>query len=91
MKYTNKCSCKWCTVTSPLCTKIQNLLTDPVDKNNFINMMNDLIMAETDVVYWKDKYYGTWPSDTVRDIEQHITILQNRIQELRAIERLEKK
>jgi hypothetical protein len=77
-----KCTCKWCTITSPLRVKIKNLLTDEQDKVNFDNLLSDLMIAETDVVYWKDKYYGTWPSDTVEVILRHIERLQARIKEL---------
>ena len=77
-----KCTCKWCAITSPLSNKIRNLLTDEQDKINFDNLLDDLILAETDAVYWKDKYYGTWPSDTVEDIQHHIERLQARIKEL---------
>lgn len=77
-----KCTCKWCSINSPLSDKIINLLTDEQDKINFNNLLSDLIVAETDVVYWKDKYYGTWPSDTVEDIQHHIEYLQARIKEL---------
>jgi hypothetical protein len=57
-------------------------LTDEQDKVNFDNLLSDLMIAETDVVYWKDKYYGTWPSDTVEVILRHIERLQARIKEL---------
>lgn len=79
-----KCTCKWCTITSPLSDKIKNLLTDEQDKINFDNLLGDLIVAETDAVYWKDKYYGTWPSDGIKEIEHHINILRMRIDELRS-------
>jgi hypothetical protein len=74
--------CKWGMITSPLRNKIKNLLTDEQDKINFDNLLEDKEAAETDAVYWKEKYYGTWPSDTVQDIQVHIKILENRIQEL---------
>ena len=45
-------------------------------------MINDLMVSETDAVYWKDKYYGTWPGDTMEDIQHHIERLQARIKEL---------
>jgi len=77
-----KCTCKSCTITLPLRVKIKNLLTDEQDKVNFDNLLSDLMVAETDAVYWKDKYYGTWPSDTVEDIQHHIERLQARIKEL---------
>lgn len=77
-----KCTCKWCQKFSPLCEKISFLLDDESEKKLFDEMIGDLMNAETDAVYWKEKYYGTWPSDTVQDIQVHIKILENRIQEL---------
>jgi hypothetical protein len=77
-----KCTCKWCAIRSPLRDKIKNLLTDEQDKINFDNLLGDLIVAETDVIYWKDKYDGTWSGDTVEDIQHHIEKLQARIKEL---------
>ncbi len=84
MSEASKCTCEWCTVTSPLCKKIMSLLTDKKDKEGFDNIINNLMMAETDAVYWKEKFYGTWPSDTAEDISRHIKILENRIEELQS-------
>ena len=78
----HKCTCEWCVKTSPLINKINSLLTDENEKNHFEKIINDLMHAETDAVYWRNKYYGTWLSDTVQDIQVHIKILENRIQEL---------
>jgi hypothetical protein len=61
-----------------------SLLTDKKDKEGFDNIINNLMMAETDAVYWKEKFYGTWPSDTAEDISRHIKILENRIEELQS-------
>lgn len=73
---------KWSLAYMPLCNKIENLLTNDREKANFNQLVSDLMNAETDAVYWRNKYYGTWPSDTVQDIQVHIKILENRIQEL---------
>lgn len=75
------CKCKWCTKFSPLCTKISELLNEE-DKETFDELIGLYITAEEDSVYWKDKFYGTWPSDTVESIQRHIERLQVRIQEL---------
>lgn len=79
----HRCTCEWCVKTSPLINKIKSLLTDDDEKSYFDKLMNDLIHAETDAVYWKDKFYGTWPSDSVQSIERHIQILQKRIEDLK--------
>lgn len=79
----HKCDCEWCVKTSPLINKICSLLTCDDDKNHFNKIINDLMHAETDAVYWKDKYYGTWPSDTPESIERHIKLLQKRIEKLK--------
>ena len=75
------CSCDWCSERSPLLSKINNFLNEK-EKKILDNMIGDLMNAETDAVYWKDKYHGTWPSDTIQDIENHITRLKTRIKEL---------
>lgn len=61
-----------------------SLLTDEKDKADFDKLLNDLMAAETDAVYWKEKFYGTWPSDTAEDIRRHIKILENRIEEIQS-------
>jgi len=77
------CSCEWCNIRSPLCEKISFLLQDNKEEQKaFDDIINDLMIAETDAVYWKDKYYGTWPSDTAEDIQNHIERLQARKQQL---------
>jgi hypothetical protein len=77
------CSCEWCDIRSPLFKKIQIFLQDnEEEKTAFADIINDLMVAETDAVYWKDKYYGTWPSDTTEDIQNHIERLQARKQQL---------
>jgi len=77
------CSCEWCNIRSPLFKKIQFFLKDnEEEKTAFDNIINDLMIAETDAVYWKDKCYGTWPSDTAEDIQKHIERLQVRKQQL---------
>jgi hypothetical protein len=77
------CSCEWCDVRSPLFKKIQIFLQDnEEEKTAFDNIINDLMIAETDAVYWKDKYFGTWPSDTAEDIQNHIERLQVRKHQL---------
>ena len=82
------CSCKWCRERSPLISKIKSFLNEE-DKLILNDMITDLIMAETDVIYWKDKYHGTWPSDSVKDIQNHIERLNDRIKEIEIIENLE--
>ena len=80
-----KCTCDWCSIRSPLCEKIRFLLQDNKEEQKaFDDMINDLMMSETDAVYWKDKFFGTWPSDGIKEIEHHINILQMRIDELRS-------
>lgn len=79
----HKCTCEWCVKTSPLINKINSLLTDENEKNHFEKIINDLMHAETDAVYWKEKYYGTWPSDGVEEIQHHVDILQKRLEELK--------
>ncbi len=78
-----KCTCDWCSIRSPLCEKIRFLLQDNKEEQKaFDDMINDLMVSETDAVYWKDKYYGTWPGDTMEDIQHRIERLQARIKEL---------
>lgn len=83
------CSCKWCQKFSPLCEKISSLLDNEEERKIFHEMINNMMMAETDAAYWKDKYYGTWPSDGIEEIQNHIKRLTNRINELKIIEDLE--
>lgn len=83
------CSCDWCQKFSPLCEKISSLLDNEEERKIFHEMINNMMIAETDVVYWKDKYYGTWPSDGIEEIQNHIKRLTNRINELKIIEDLE--
>ena len=82
------CNCEWCQHRSPLLSKINNFLNEN-EKKILDDMIGDLMTAETDAVYWKDKYYGTWPSDTIQHIENHILRLKERIKEMRIIEELE--
>lgn len=82
------CNCEWCQHRNPLLSKINNFLNEN-EKKILDDMIGDLMTAETDAVYWKDKYYGTWPSDGIEDIQNHIIRLTNRIKELEAIERLQ--
>ena len=82
------CSCDWCQKFSPLCEKISSLLHEEENKI-FNEIIGNLMNAETDAVYWKDKYYGTWPSDGIEEIQNHIKRLTNRINELKIIENLE--
>lgn len=84
-----KCTCKWCQKFSPLCEKISFLLDDEDEKKLFDELIGNLMNAETDAVYWKEKYYGTWPSDGIEEIQRHIKRLTNRIKELEIIEELE--
>lgn len=77
------CECKWCSTRSALVYKINNLLTEDSEKIHFDEVIGDLMHAETDAIYWKQKYYGTWPSDSVQDIQVHISILEKRITELK--------
>lgn len=81
----HKCTCEWCVKTSPLFNKISSLLTDENEKNHFEKIINDLMHAETDAVYWKEKYYGRWPSDGIDEILHHIDGLQKRIEELKKL------
>jgi len=83
------CSCDWCQKFSPLCEKISSLLDNEEERKIFHEMINNMMIAETDAVYWKDKYYGTWPSDGIEEIQNHIKRLTNRINELKIIEDLE--
>lgn len=83
------CLCEWCQKFSPLCQKILFLLDYEDDKKVFDEMISNLMMAETDAVYWKEKYYGTWPSDGIKEIQRHIDHLTNRIKELEIIEELQ--
>lgn len=83
------CSCDWCQKFSPLCEKISSLLDNEEERKIFHEMINNMMIAETDAVYWKDKYYGTWPSDGIEEIQSHIKRLTNRINELKIIEDLE--
>lgn len=83
------CSCDWCQKFSPLCEKISSLLDNEEERKIFHEMINKMMAAETDAVYWKDKYYGTWPSDGIEEIQNHIKRLTNRINELEIIEDLE--
>ena len=77
------CTCKWCAKYSPLCEKIDFLLQDNKEEQRlFNNMMDDFMSAEFDAIFWKDKYYGTWPCDKSEDIQKHIEILQERKKEL---------
>jgi hypothetical protein len=79
-----KCYCEWCSIRSSLCEKIRFFLRDnEEEKAAFDDMISDLMMSETDAIYWKEKFYGRWPSDSAEEIERHITILQKRIDELR--------
>lgn len=75
------CSCNWCEKITPLISKIKTLLNES-ENIVFSEMIDSLMTAETDAVYWKDKYYGTWPSDSVKDIQNHIKRLNDRIEEL---------
>lgn len=84
-----KCTCKWCQKFSPLCNKISSLLDDESEKKLFDELIGNLMNAETDAAYWKEKYYGTWPSDGIEEIQHHIKRLTNRIKELEIIEELE--
>lgn len=78
-----KCTCEWCMIRVPLCEKIRFLLQDNKEElKAFDDMINDLMVSETDAVYWKDKYYGTWPGDTAENIQHHIEKLQARKKEL---------
>ena len=82
-KSKTNCTCKWCAKYSPLCEKIAFLLQDnPEEKELFERILDDLALAETDAIFWKDKYYGTWPRDSAEDIQKHIEILQERKKEL---------
>ena len=81
------CSCKWCQKFSPLCEKISSLL-DENENKVFDEIIGKLMNAETDAVFWKEKYYGTWPSDGIEEIQHHIKRLTNRINELKIIENL---
>ena len=49
--------------------KIINLLTNHHEAVYFNEIVNDLMHAETDAIYWKQKYYGTWPSDGVQELD----------------------
>lgn len=84
-----KCTCEWCQKFSPLCEKISFFLDNEDERKNFHEMINNMMAAETDAVYWKEKYYGIWPSDGVEEIQHHIKRLTNRIKELEIIEELE--
>lgn len=80
-----KCDCEWCKIYSPLCEKILFLLQDNEQEiASFKRMIDNLMAAETDAVYWKEKFFGTWPSDGIKEIEHHINILRMRIEELRS-------
>lgn len=78
-----KCTCDSCLIDSPLVEKLLHLdaLSD-ADKNRINHWWSRLINSEEDVVYWKSKCYGTWPSDTPEDIRHHIELLEKRITEL---------
>lgn len=52
-------------------------------KDCILELYSDLEHESTDAVYWKDKYYGTWPRDSVESIQNHIKLLQKRIEELK--------
>lgn len=78
-----KCTCKWCQKFSPLCEKISFLLDDESEKKLFDELIGDLMNAETDAVYWKEKYYGRWPSDGIDEILLHIDGLQKRIEQIK--------
>lgn len=58
-----KCTCEWCQKFSPLYEKISFLLDDESEKKLFDEMIGNLMNAETDAVYWKEKYYGRWRGD----------------------------
>lgn len=58
-------------------------LLNKQQKKCIIDLYSELEHEHTDAVYWKEKYYGTWPSDTVEDVKNHIKILQKRIEELK--------
>ena len=77
------CACDWCKKYHPLCEKILFLLQYEDDKKIFKEMIDNLMAAETDAVYWKDKFYGTWPTDSCESIEKRISILTDRIRQLK--------
>jgi hypothetical protein len=79
-----KCSCNWCGKITPLISKIKTLLNES-ENIVFNEMINSLMTAEIDAVYWKDKYYGTWPSDSIKNIQNHIERLKDRIEELESL------
>lgn len=76
------CTCDWCQKFSPICQKISLLLDNEEERKIFHEMVNNMMVAETDAVYWKEKYYGTWPSDDAADVQEHIKLLVNRAKEL---------
>jgi hypothetical protein len=78
-----KCTCNWCQKFSPLCEKILFLLDNEDEKKLFDEMISNLMNAETNAVYWKEKYYGTWPSDGIDEILHHIDGLQKRIEQIK--------
>jgi len=75
------CSCDCCQKFSPLCEKISSLL-DENENKVFDELIGKLMNAETDAVFWKEKFYGTWPSDGIEEIRYHIKRLTERIEEL---------
>jgi hypothetical protein len=78
-----KCTCNWCQKFSPLCEKILFLLDNEDEKKLFDKMIGNMMHAETDAVYWKEKYYGRWPSDGIDEILHHIDGLQKRIEQIK--------
>lgn len=59
------------------------LLDNEDEKKLFDKMISNMMHAETDAVFWKEKYYGTWPSDGIEEIQHHIDGLQKRIEQIK--------
>lgn len=76
-----ECLCDWCTKFYPLLKKIQPLITE--EENTILDRyLSKMEMDGVDAVFWKEKFYGTWPGTTVEDLQHHIKKLEERIKQL---------
>lgn len=76
-----ECLCDLCTKLSPLVEKIRPLITEEENKT-LDYYLSQMEMDSTDAVFWKEKFYGTWPGTTVEDIQHHIKKLEERIKQI---------